>query len=477
MRTTKEADLNAALLQYVNKCRAERDDRALAHLGLDRHDVEAAASLCLSDLDHLSALHFPLLRDGPIDRDLFHRLIDHLHHLRALESVRDALLTRDAPLPLMHHLFGMDPTEYAEHGRRLGLIRPTGRPSEPAEAEETTVWEACKALRKPKGEDLTPEDYLDALQNHGTVAPDDLAGRSARPGQTAACDSIATPPGAGPVPMTEAGWHRKEPSDPAAGLSGPGPSGPDPLRAADPRTLALEAYIEASMEQLLRGDPRAQAHGLIFLSSWHEAMPALVHQDPVLDPVDSRVFAVLWIWAKQQGRGALAFPSYDDLLRRCNVHSRSTLARSLAILRITRWVTLCRRVRDRSGRNRGNIYALHDEPLALASTLYLDPDYMQFLEIKARDRHDRVVRVAKAMRASLQERIDEGEDVLASSPLSQTEQRLEAIATVAGKGSGHYFWLRQGALATLQTAKKDPPDQAQEKGKNRVQKLDSGTHD
>ena len=276
--------------------------------------------------------------------------------------------------------------------------------------------------------------------------------------------------------MTEAGWHRKEPPDPAAGLSGPGPSGPDPaLRAADPRTLALEAYIEASMEQLLRGDPRAQAHGLIFLSSWHEAMPALVHQDPVLDPVDSRVFAVLWIWAKQQGRGALAFPSYDHLLRRCNVHSRSTLARSLAILRITRWVTLCRRVRDRSGRNRGNIYALHDEPLALASTLYLDPDYMPFLEIKARDRHDRVVRVAKAMRASLQERIDEGEDVLASSPLSQTEQRLEAIATVAGKGGGHYFWLRQGALATLQTAKKDPPDRAQEKGKNRVQKLDSGT--
>lgn len=276
--------------------------------------------------------------------------------------------------------------------------------------------------------------------------------------------------------MTEAGWHRKETPDPSAGLSGPGPPGLDPaLLTADPRTLALEAYIEASMEQLLRGDPRAQAHGLIFLSSWHEAMPALVHQDPVLDPVDSRVFAVLWIWAKQKERGALAFPSYDDLLRRCNVQSRSTLARSLAILRITRWVTLCRRVRDRSGRNRGNIYALHDESLALASTLYLDPDYMEFLEIKARDPHERVARVAKAMRASLQERIDEGQDVLASSPLSQTEQRLEAIATLAGNGSGHYFWLRQGALAALQCAKKDPRDQAEEKRKNRVQKLDSET--
>jgi hypothetical protein len=169
MRTTKEADLNAALLQYMNKCRAERDDRALAHLGLDRNDAEAATSLCLGDLDHLSVLHFPLLRDGPIDRDLFHRLIDHLRHLRALESVRDALLAHDAPLPLMHHLFGMDPTEYAEHGRRLGLIRPTGRPSEPAEMEETIVWEARRALRKPKDEDLTPEGYLELCKTTGLV--------------------------------------------------------------------------------------------------------------------------------------------------------------------------------------------------------------------------------------------------------------------------------------------------------------------
>ena len=120
------------------------------------------------------------------------------------------------------------------------------------------------------------------------------------------------------------------------------------------------------MEQLLRGPASPPQHGLLFLSAWHEAMPALVHLDPVLDPVDSRVFAVLWIWAKQQGRGTTAFPTYDYLLQRCNIQSRATLARSLAILRLTRWITLCRRVRDR-GRNRGNIYALHDEPLPLAT--------------------------------------------------------------------------------------------------------------
>ena len=221
----------------------------------------------------------------------------------------------------------------------------------------------------------------------------------------------------------------------------PGPE----ARNIDPTTRALETYIDASVEQLLQGTTGSPQNGLLFLSAWHEAMPALVHLDPVLDPVDSRVFAVLWIWAKQQGRGSTAFPSYDYLLDRANIQSRATVARSLAILRITRWVTLCRRVRDQ-GRNRGNIYALHDEPLALASTLYLDPGYMEFLQNAQCHHHEHVGKIARASLQSLRECIDEGEDVLAASPLSQADQRLEALATIAGQGSGHYFWLRQGAL-------------------------------
>jgi hypothetical protein len=142
----------------------------------------------------------------------------------------------------------------------------------------------------------------------------------------------------------------------------------------DPAMRALETYLEASLERLLSGS-QASPSGLLVLSAWHEAMPALVHLDPVLEAVDSRVFAVLWLWAREQGRSTLAFPSYEYLIQRTNVQARATVARSLAILRITRWITLCRRVRDGSGRYRGNIYTLHDEPLGLGSSFYLDPGY------------------------------------------------------------------------------------------------------
>jgi ParB family protein of integrating conjugative element (PFGI_1 class) len=101
-----------------------------------------------------------LLRPEAIDRDLFRRLINYVSQLRALKGIRDELLTHDAPLTLMHHFFGMDSTEYAERGRALGLVCTVGRPSEPTEAEEATLWKAYEALNLPNGADLTPGDYL-----------------------------------------------------------------------------------------------------------------------------------------------------------------------------------------------------------------------------------------------------------------------------------------------------------------------------
>jgi hypothetical protein len=160
MRTSKEAELNVALLQYVAKCAGEGDDRALTHLGLERQDAQAAESLGFGDLDLLSSVHFLLLRASAIDRNVFQRLVSHVRLERASKALRNELLAHDAPLPLMHHFFGMDSSEYAERGRSLRVVRLTGRPREPTEAEERAIWQANQDIEKPEGADLTPEDYL-----------------------------------------------------------------------------------------------------------------------------------------------------------------------------------------------------------------------------------------------------------------------------------------------------------------------------
>lgn len=160
MRTTKEAELTIALFRYIAQCLDEGDLTALTHLGLDRADAEAVGALALADLDPLASSRFPLLKPEAVNRALIHRLVAHVKAQRSLKGIRDALLSLDAPLPMMRQLFGMDSSEYAERGRALGVVRLLGRPSAPTEEQEARVWKAYGALAKSPGQDLTPEEYL-----------------------------------------------------------------------------------------------------------------------------------------------------------------------------------------------------------------------------------------------------------------------------------------------------------------------------
>jgi len=224
----------------------------------------------------------------------------------------------------------------------------------------------------------------------------------------------------------------------------------------DSKTRALEAFIQAGVEQLT-GGVTGEQDGLLFLSSPQEAMPALALMDPVLEPVDKTVWGNIWIWAKHHGGRSTAFPSYEVLLRRVNVASKATVARSIAILRITRWITLCRRVRDNAGRYRGNVYVLHDEPLSLVDTFYFDPEHMTFLQEAASSHHHARVRaVAEAMLHSLSEQIGAGEDVLDPTHLDRADQRIEALYTVT-TGSGGFFGFRDFQLRALREPRQDAP--------------------
>lgn len=181
--------------------------------------------------------------------------------------------------------------------------------------------------------------------------------------------------------------------------------------AASARTIALETLIQSSLEALRdgRGDSRA-AEALLFVGHWNDALPRLLLHDAVLEPVDKIVWAVIKTRA-DPARGT-AFPSYATIGRLANVGSEATVSRALAILRVTRWLTACGRVRDFRGRFRGSVYVLHDEPLSLTDTLYLDPAYMAFTRQSMEHRHARVAQVAGAVIQSLELDLAEGVDVL-----------------------------------------------------------------
>jgi hypothetical protein len=168
--TRKLCALNTAILQFIAQCVVEGDEDTLVELGLDRHDAGRIADLHLGDLDLVDGAAFPILRKAAIDRDLVHRLIGRVHALREGNRIRDALLCRDAPFPLMQQCYGMDAAEYAERGWRLRVRRQNGRPAEPSEVDDAAVWQAYKLLPPIEGPGIRAEDWLSLCETTGLSA-------------------------------------------------------------------------------------------------------------------------------------------------------------------------------------------------------------------------------------------------------------------------------------------------------------------
>ena len=218
------------------------------------------------------------------------------------------------------------------------------------------------------------------------------------------------------------------------------------IRDIRPETYALDALIRQSISRLQRSVTEKPADAMLFMGNWHHSFPALLVQDPVLEPVDK----VVWMVICQQGRAAgtgTAFPSYNEIARQANIASTSTVSRAIAVLRATRWLSLCARVRDGGGRFKGNVYALHDEPLPLADTLHLDPEYMAFIKAGCQHHHARVRKVTRAILASIDEDISEGVDVLA--PVNVTERRILAMHALRQGKPQRYFSFTASVMTRL----------------------------
>jgi len=203
--------------------------------------------------------------------------------------------------------------------------------------------------------------------------------------------------------------------------------------APDPQAALLKAHIEAGKSRMLDGGAQPQ-DSLLFLSAPHEAMPKLAFLDPILDPVDKTIWANIWIYAKEQGSQNAGFPSHKILMSRCNIRQRRKIIRSITMLRLCRWVTLCEQVRDtRTGTFRGNIYALHDEPAPLALTQQLDTEYMAFLDCCLRHKDRRIRQVAANISENINHELLQGRDLLRHDPAYQHERRLASIQAILAR--------------------------------------------
>ncbi len=216
--------------------------------------------------------------------------------------------------------------------------------------------------------------------------------------------------------------------------------------AIRPETLALDKLIKATIARVEASPDGGATDTVLFLGNRHQSFPTAVIRDPVFEPVDKLVWMVIMLAVRETGANT-AFPSYEAISRMANVSSRSTIARAIAILRASRWLTLCGRMRKASGRFRGNVYALHDEPLPLADVIHLDGDYMAFLNKAVSHGHARVRTVAQGVLASIDEDVGNGRNVCAlEHPI---ERRIQSAVGTGNEGPRRFFSFTRDVIQQI----------------------------
>lgn len=213
--------------------------------------------------------------------------------------------------------------------------------------------------------------------------------------------------------------------------SNPGPQG---------RVQALKRFVDSLISSLPeRAGATEDQFGLVYLGNVHDAVPRLLILDQGLRLEERCVWQVMRISITDPGRPASLLTQHQ-LASQCCVDIK-TMRRYLHGLRATRWITRCALVRGR-----GTVWSLHDEPLALADTLLLDPGYLQFIEECALSQQKRLRELGRGILDTLREDTRQGRDY--SQPVTQLEQatrrfdaltRIETSETSTVGGSSGFF--------------------------------------
>ncbi|WP_416139096.1 STY4528 family pathogenicity island replication protein [Halomonas sp. HK25] len=147
-------------------------------------------------------------------------------------------------------------------------------------------------------------------------------------------------------------------------------------------------------------DASSGLDGLLFFGNPHETVPRALLLDPRLGHVDKLGWQMMRMLVNPDRTTAV--PTYDELqplLRGApgQKASRATVARVIAVLRLTRWVSLGHRARNaHNGRIIGNVYILHDEPLSPAEASVLDADYVEYV-CRCLDHQNKVVKAVASI--------------------------------------------------------------------------------
>ena len=211
----------------------------------------------------------------------------------------------------------------------------------------------------------------------------------------------------------------------------------------DAMEMGARAIAEKHFSQKTNSDENI---GSMHLGNEHIALPAFLIADPVLEMVDKGIYSTIRLLTpKGISNRNMAYPSYDEICKIANVGSHATVARALAILRITRWLT-CKQVTSSRGVV-ANVYITHDHPLDIIDMETLDDGYMEYVTECLSHHHNRVTQVAQTILTQYENDLLNGKDL--SQPTHHLESIVDANEFINGNEETSYFGLTSEAIHHL----------------------------
>lgn len=170
--------------------------------------------------------------------------------------------------------------------------------------------------------------------------------------------------------------------------------------AASPLTDILENIADKL--------PSVPADYLLFSGIQHDCMPRALLFDLRLTPGERNAWQLLRLFLDQREPVPVSlYECLSPLISSvpCGARaSHETISRILVTLRLTRWLSLIRRVRDKkTGRLNGNIWILHDSPLTPFEALQLDAEYLELVSRTLQHTNKAVRRIAQSVVGELQD--------------------------------------------------------------------------
>jgi hypothetical protein len=189
----------------------------------------------------------------------------------------------------------------------------------------------------------------------------------------------------------------------------------------------LSNRISSELERLSsepRGDTRS-VDSLVYIGNWQDAIPRSIWVDKELDSREVRSWGII---RTQAIHSSAVMLSLNRLLTETLDYSNATVSRIIYVLRLTRWISLCSQLRTQEGQFKGNIYAIHDAPVSISDSIYLDKDYLTFVQQQISHKNKKISKLAESIWQGLENSVKNDSNLLQANSFELISNSIRVLS-------------------------------------------------